>query len=119
MRGDEIGRIKSSPEHGLISAGEVALLLLERCASLKHFDAYMFGSTLHGVGEDIDILIVGPAGDLLVQLKKELHVAGESLPLHILYMQPSEERRTQFVAREKCVSLTQLATVARQACSVY
>lgn len=114
-----MGRIEGSPEQSLISAGGVAIHLLERCVSLKHFNAYMFGSTLHGVGEDIDILIVGPTGDLLVQLKKELRSAGESLPLHILYMQPSEERRTQFVARERCVSLTQLATVARQDCLVY
>ncbi|CUH86096.1 hypothetical protein PH5382_00002 [Phaeobacter sp. CECT 5382] len=111
-----MGRIEGPPEQGLISASEVAVHLLERCASLEHFNAFMFGSTLHGVGEDIDILIVGPAGDLLAQLKKELHSAGESLPLHILYMQPSEERRTQFVAREKCFSLTQLAAVARQGC---
>ncbi len=114
-----MGRIEGSPEQGLISASEVAVHLLERCISLEHFNAYMFGSTLHGVGEDIDILIVGPAGDLLAQLKKELHSAGESLPLHILYMQPSEERRTQFVAREKCVSLTKLAVVAPQGCSAY
>jgi hypothetical protein len=112
-----MGRIEGSAEQGLISAGGVAIHLLERCVSLEHFNAYMFGSTLHGVGEDIDILIVGPAGDVLVQLKKELHSAGQSLPLHVLYMQPSEERRTQFVARENCVSLTQLAAVARPGCS--
>lgn len=114
-----MGRIEGSLEQDLISANEVAVHLLERCVSLEHFNAYMFGSTLHGVGEDIDILIVGPAGDLLAQLKKELRSAGENLPLHTLYMQPSEERRTQFVAREKCVSLTQLAAVARQACSAH
>lgn len=85
-----MGRTEGSPEQGLISASEVAVHLLEYCVSLEHFDAYMFGSTLHGVGEDIDILIVGPADDLLAQLKKELRRAGENLPLHILYMQPSE-----------------------------
>lgn len=114
-----MGRIERSPEQGLISASEVAALLLERCVSLKHFNAYMFGSTLHGVGEDIDILVVGPEGNFLSQIKKELHCAGESLPLHILYMLPSEERRTQFVARENCVSLTELAAVARQGYSAY
>ncbi|HYI38874.1 MAG TPA: nucleotidyltransferase domain-containing protein [Allosphingosinicella sp.] len=91
-------------------ASEIADHLMGTCASLKHFDAYMFGSTLHGVGQDIDILIVGPGGDLLAQLKKEIHCAGESLPLHTLYMQPSEERHTQFVAREKCIPLAQLAS---------
>ncbi|WP_304950568.1 hypothetical protein [Sulfitobacter sp.] len=114
-----MGRVEGSPEQGLISAGGVAIHLLERCVSLEHFKAYMFGSTLHGIGEDIDILIVGPAGDLLVQLKKELHSAGQSLPLHILYMQPSEERRTQFVERERCVSLTLLAALKLQGCSAY
>ena len=119
MRGDEMGRIEGSPGQELISANEVAVYLLERCVSLAYFNAYMFGSTLHGVGEDIDILIVGPAGDLLAQLKTELHIAGESLPLHILYMLPSEERHIQFVVREKCVLLNQLAAFARQDCSAY
>lgn len=63
----------------------------------------MFGSALRGIGEDIDILVVGPGGEALLQLKRELQAAGEFLPLHILYMLPSEERRTDFVAREKCV----------------
>ena len=69
----------------------------------------MFGSTLRGIGEDIDILVVGPAGDALSKLKRELRVASEFLPLHILYMQPSEERHTEFVAREQCVPLKHLA----------
>lgn len=107
-----MGRAEGSPEQGLMTASEIAVHLLGICASLEHFDAYMFGSTLRGVGEDIDILIVGPGGDLLAQLKKEMQCAGESLPLHILYMQPSEERHTQFVAREKCISLAQLASPA-------
>ncbi|QDH15965.1 hypothetical protein E3E11_03155 [Oecophyllibacter saccharovorans] len=68
----------------------------------------MFGSALRGIGEDIDILIVGPGGNALSQLKRELQVAGEFLPLHILYMLPSEERHTDFVAKEKCVSLEQV-----------
>ena len=107
-----MGRAEGSPEQGLMTASRVAVHLLDVCGSLKHFDAYMFGSTLHGVGEDVDILIVGPSGDLLVQLKRELHFAGESLPLHVLYMLPSEESRTQFVEREQCVPLAHLATAA-------
>lgn len=104
-----MGRAEGSPEQSLMTASEIAVHLLGTCVSLEHFDAYMFGSTLHGVGQDIDILIVGPAGDPLAQIKKELRCAGESLPLHILYMQPSEERHTQFVAREKCIPLVHLA----------
>lgn len=105
-----MGRTEVSPEQELMTAKRVACHLLDLCGSLEHFDAYMFGSALHGVGEDIDILIVGPAGDLLAQLKTELRLAGEQLPLHILCMQPSEEKRTQFVARENCIPLEQLAT---------
>ncbi|RCS25764.1 hypothetical protein DUT91_03085 [Phyllobacterium salinisoli] len=97
-----------------MTASEIAVHLLNTCVSLVHYDAYMFGSTLQGVGQDIDILIVGPAGDPLTQLKKELRYAGESLPLHILYMQPSEERHTQFVAREKCIPLAHLAASCRR-----
>jgi len=93
-----------------MTAREIAVYLLGTCDSLKYFDAYMFGSTLHGVGQDIDILIVGPSGDLLAQLKKEIQRAGERLPLHILYMQQSEELHTQFVAREKCIPLSELAS---------
>ncbi|WP_260114783.1 hypothetical protein [Phaeobacter inhibens] len=104
-----MGRIEGSPEQGLMKASEVADHLMDICSSLENFNAYMFGSALHGVGEDIDILIVGPAGDLLAQLKTELRLAGEQLPLHILCMQPSEEKRTQFVARENCIPLEQLA----------
>jgi hypothetical protein len=73
------------------------------------FDSYMFGSTLSGIGHDIDILVVGPGGEALCQLKEEMRVAGENLPLHVLYMQPSEERLTGFVAGEKCIPLAKLA----------
>ncbi len=107
-----MGRAKSAFENGLMTAGEIAAHLLGRCGSLKQFDAYMFGSTLRGVGEDIDILVVGPGGDTLSRLKRELQAAGEFLPLHILYMQPSEERHTDFVVRQNCVPLAQLTTVS-------
>ncbi|AXB76589.1 hypothetical protein TQ38_008815 [Novosphingobium sp. P6W] len=50
-------------------------------------------------------MVVGPGGDPLSQLKRELQAAGEFLPLHILYMLPSGGRHTDFVAREKCVPL--------------
>lgn len=107
-----MGRVEGLPEQGLMTASEIAVHLLRTCASLEHFDAYMFGSTLQGFGQDIDILIVGPSGDLLAQLKKEMQCAGESLPLHILYMQRSEEYQTQFVVRENCIPLVQLASHA-------
>ena len=96
-----------------MTAGEIAAHLLGRCGSLDQFDAYMFGSTLRGIGEDIDILVVGPGGEALSRLKRELRAAGEFLPLHILYMQPSEQRHTDFVARENCVPLAQL-TIASE-----
>lgn len=94
-----------------MTAGEVAQLLLDLCSELAQFEAYMFGSTLRGIGEDIDILVVGPGGDALSRLKAEIAVAEEELPLHILYMQPSEALRSDFVARERCVPLAQLVVV--------
>jgi predicted nucleotidyltransferase len=93
-----------------MTASEIAGHLLESCRLLGQFDAYMFGSTLRGIGEDVDIVVVGPGGGVLSKLKEELKVAGEFLPLHILYMQPSEERRTEFLTRQMCVPLTILAS---------
>jgi len=95
-----------------MTASEIAAHLLGKCATLKYFDAYMFGSTLHGVGQDIDILIVGTDGTLLARLKKEILHAGEKLPLHVLYMLPSEEDHTQFVLKQKCIPLSELASLA-------
>lgn len=92
-----------------MTASEIATHLLECCGSLVRFDAYMFGSTLIGVGEDIDILVVGPGGETLSQLKAEMRSAGEQLPLHILCMQPLEAQQTDFVVKERCVSLVDLA----------
>ena len=45
-----------------MTANEVSQHLIQRCRTLRFYDAYMFGSTLSGVGHDIDILIVGPSG---------------------------------------------------------
>ncbi len=105
-----MGRAEGLPEQGLMTANEIAAYLLGSCESLARFDSYMFGSTLSGIGQDIDILVVGPGGGALFQLKEEMRLAGENLPLHVLYMQPSEARHTEFVAREKCVPLAQLAS---------
>lgn len=106
-------RIERPSGAGMMSANEVAIHLLESCPSLEHFEAYMFGSAVAGVGADIDILIVGPDGSLLSEVKSELCSAGEALPLHVLCMLPSEALHTQFVAREKCVPLSQLALAGR------
>jgi hypothetical protein len=95
-----------------MTASEIAAHLFGCCSSLEQFNVYMFGSTLCGIGEDVDILVVGPGGDSLSRLKRELRTAGEFLPLHILYMQPSEARHTEFVAREKCVLLRNLVASA-------
>ena len=92
-----------------MTAREVAAYLLGSCKSLAGFESYMFGSALSGVGQDVDILVVGPGGEPLTKLKFEFDLAGESLPLHLLYMLPSEANHTRFVAREKCVSLALLA----------
>lgn len=91
-----------------MTADEIAAFLLISCRSLRQFEVYIFGSTLNGVGEDIDILVVGPSDESLCQVKKELRAVEEHLPLHILYMQPSEARYTDFVRREGCIPLAQL-----------
>lgn len=107
-----MGRAEGTSDNGMMSAGEIAAHLLRCCSSLDQFDAYMFGSTLGGIGEDVDLLFVGPDGETLSQLKRELRVAGEFLPLHVVYMQPSEEQHADFVARQKCVPLRTLASSA-------
>lgn len=88
---------------------DVARYLLESCKTLNEFEPYMFGSSLNQIGTDFDILIVGPSGEPLSRLKEELKLAGSELPLDLLFMQPSEAVETNFIARERCVSLTELA----------
>lgn len=97
-----------------MTAAQIAAHLLSRCPSLANYEAYMFGSTLRGVGVDADILIVGLGGDALVQLKAEMRYAGENLPLHVLYMLPSEERGFDFVIRERCVALAQVVAAGNR-----
>ncbi|UIK14467.1 nucleotidyltransferase domain-containing protein (plasmid) [Rhizobium leguminosarum] len=92
-----------------MDASGVASFILSSCPSLSEFEPYMFGSSLHGVGEDIDILVVGPSGEPLARLKKEMMKAAEELPLHVLYMLPSEAVETGFVAEEGCAALSKLA----------
>lgn len=91
-----------------MTAQKVARYLLESCQSLKEFESYMFGSSLYRVGTDFDILIVGPSGEPLSRLKEELKVVGSELPLDLLFMLPSEAVETNFIARERCVLLTEL-----------
>lgn len=92
-----------------MNAPKVARHLLESCQSLKEFESYMFGSSLYRVGTDFDILIVGPSGEQLTRLKEELKVAGSELPLDLLFMLPCEAVETNFIARERCVLLLDLA----------
>lgn len=92
-----------------MTATEIAIYLLRTCKSLNEFESYLFGSSLDGVGGDIDILIIGPSGQKLSQLKQEMALAGSHLPLDILYMNPSEELETNFVERQRCVPLSELA----------
>lgn len=93
----------------LMTACEVARHLIRTCESLREFEAFMFGSSLLGVGSDFDILIVGPSGEPLSRLKAELRHAGKELPLDVLYMLPQEAEETGFVTSEGCIALTQLA----------
>lgn len=88
---------------------DVARYLLESCKTLNEFESYMFGSSLNRVGTDFDILIVGPSGEPLSRLKEELKLAGSELPLDLLFMLPSEAVETNFIVKERCVLLTELA----------
>ncbi len=96
-----------------MSASQVAMYLLETCPSLDEFQPFMFGSSLDGIGYDYDILIVGPAGEPLSQLKRELQDAGAELPLDILFMLPTEAEDTDFVNRERCTPFAELAIGTR------
>lgn len=113
MQNTEMGRVEGSFAEGLMTAAEVAGLLLETCPTLRYFEAFMFGSSLQGVGSDYDVLVVGPSGAPLVRLKSELRAAGAELPLDILYMMPAEAEASAFIAREGCIPLSQLARFDR------
>lgn len=104
-----MGRFESANPKPLMNASEVARYLLESCQSLKFYESFMFGSSLFGVGSDFDILIVGQSLETLSELKAELRIAGEELPLDVLYMLPAEAIETEFINREGCISLEQLA----------
>ena len=104
-------RIQGINSSSLMSVNDVARHLLKTCNSLKFFECFMFGSSLLGVGTDYDILVIGPAGEALIQLKAELKIAGAELPLDILYMLPKEAEETDFIVKKKCVSLSHLVTL--------
>ncbi|WP_439547752.1 hypothetical protein [Falsiroseomonas sp.] len=97
-----------------MTASQIAKFLLVACPSLSYFESFMFGSTLSGIGQDVDLLIVGARGENLLRLKNELSLAGARLPLHILFMQPDEVHETDFVVRQKCVSLLRLSRAANE-----
>lgn len=109
-----MGPVKSAVAEPLMTASEVARYLLESCECLRGFESFIFGSSLFGVGSDFDILIVGPSGEPLSRLKAELRLAGKELPLDVLYMLPAEAEETDFVRREECIALTQLADAEKR-----
>jgi hypothetical protein len=94
-----------------MKAPEVARHILMTCPTLSEFHVYMFGSSLIGVGSDFDILIVGPTGSALSQLKLEIRVAGNMLPLDVLYMLPDEAEESKFVERKNCISFDELCKI--------
>lgn len=105
-----MGRAERLHKDSLMTPRDVARHLIGSCKSLRHFQSFMFGSSLYHAGScDFDILIVGPPGEKLSQLKVELRAAGEELPLDILYMLPIEAEETRFIARTGCITLNELA----------
>lgn len=113
-----MGRVETGFTKPLMTASEVANHLLKACVTLQEYESFMFGSSLFGIGSDYDILIVGPSGVALSRLKAELRLAGKELPLDILYMLPAEAEETDFVTREGCISLTQLAGRKVETCTI-
>jgi len=90
-----------------MSISDVAQHLLNTCQTLNFLNVLCLVRRF-GVGTDYDILVIGPAGEALLRLKAELRLAGAELPLDILYMLPQEAKETDFVVKQKCVSLTHL-----------
>lgn len=113
MQGNQMGRSEIPALKSTMSAREVAKHLVESCASLTEFDSYMFGSSIRGFGNDFDILIIIFSTTSIEKLKSEIAIAGAELPLDVLYMLPEEECETEFIERQGCVSLTQLAKLAK------
>lgn len=103
-----MGPIKETDAKGLMTAPEVVKHLLKSCNTLSNYEPFMFGSSLLGFGSDFDILIIGPSGELLSQLKEELRIAGGELPLDILYMLPEEAEETYFISKEGCIPFSEL-----------
>lgn len=107
-----MGRFETTVTGKVMTAGEVADYLLKTCKTLQKYESYMFGSSLYRTGSDFDILIVGPCGETLSLLKLELAVAGKELPLDILYMLPAEAQGTNFITKQGCIKLSELASYA-------
>ena len=106
-----MGRVETINAEPLMKASEVAKHILAFCPALSEFNPYMFGSALVGVGSDFDILIIGPSGNLLSQLKKEIKAAGSELPLDVIYMLPEEAEETNFVSTQKCIPFEKLSVL--------
>ena len=111
MQGSDDCRYQRVSTYALMTAKEISQYLIQNCKTLRFYDAYMFGSTLNGVGHDIDLLFVGPSGSTLSALKKEIQLVEKELPLDVLYMQPIEAVETNFVKNEGCVLLSNLASL--------
>lgn len=92
-----------------MTAEEVACYLLHTCKTLYKFESFMFGSSLHGIGSDFDILVIAPSDANLSCLKSELKFAGQILPLDILFMLPEEAQATNFIIKYGCISLYELS----------
>jgi hypothetical protein len=104
-----VGRIQRIHEKPLTIAKKIAFHIIEGCPSLNNTETYMFGSTLNGIGHDVDILVIYHDIKALIRIKEEIAKVSESLPLHVLYLDQKEAIETDFVVQQRCVPLSKLA----------
>lgn len=80
-------------------------------------ELYRRGTVRKSVANTHGHLIVGPSGEPILRLKKELNHAGQELPLYVLYMLPVEAKENKFVTRVGCITLSHLADSINVPCS--
>lgn len=58
---------------------------------------------MYEAGVDFDILIVCDDLKVIASIKKDLKIAFHNIPLHAVFLDPSEEIETNFVKANDCL----------------